>query len=126
MSKKITVDKLGSEIDKILAEYGDYIETNLDLITKKIGQKGAAAVRNEARDKFGGTGKYASGWTATTVKYPHYTSVVIHNKNVPGLPHLLEHGHAMQNGGRVEGRPHIEPVESELLNEYMIKVINII
>ena len=91
---RITPDRLGAEIGKILEEYGDDVEGNLDVITKKVAQKGRSALRNESKANFGGTGKYAQGWMVTPVKYPHYTSVVIHNK-LAGLPHLLEHGHAL-------------------------------
>ena len=38
----------------------------------------------------------------------------LYNAKVPGLPHLLEHGHAKRGGGRVSGRVHIAPVEEEL------------
>jgi len=122
-SKKITADRLGDEIQKILQQYGEEIEGDLDLITKKVAQKGATALRNESKANFKGTGEYASGWSATTVKYPHYTSAVIHNKKVPGLPHLLEHGHALRSGGRVKGRIHIEPVETNLIVEYEREVL---
>lgn len=122
-SKKITADRLGQEIQNILEKYGDDIEADLDFITKKIAQKGATALRNESKASFNGTGKYASGWSATTVKHPHYISAVIHNKKVPGLPHLLEHGHALRSGGRVQGRIHIEPVETNLIQEYEREVI---
>lgn len=129
-NRVIRVDQLGETIDEILKEYGDEVEKNIDEVTKKIGQKGAAAVRTSARSTFGGSGKYAKGWTATTQKMPHYTSVVIHNKAVPGLPHLLEHGHALVMGGRklgeVSGREHIAPVESELIEQYQIKVIEVL
>jgi hypothetical protein len=71
--------------------------------------------------------KYASGWTVTPVKYPHYTSVVIHN-TMPGLPHLLEHGHALVRGGRkvgtVDGREHIAPVEEQLVEQYEREVLS--
>lgn len=124
---RITPDRLGAEIGKILEEYGDDVEGNLDVITKKVAQKGRSALRNESKANFGGTGKYAQGWMVTPVKYPHYTSVVIHNK-LAGLPHLLEHGHALVLGGRrvgeVQGREHIAPVEDELIRQYENEVIN--
>lgn len=123
---RITPDRLGAEIGKILEEYGDDVEGNLDVITKKVAQKGRSALRNESKANFGGTGKYAQGWMVTPVKYPHYTSVVIHNK-LAGLPHLLEHGHALVLGGRkvgeVSGREHIAPVEDELIRQYENEVI---
>ena len=116
-TRRIKADQLGTEIDKILKEYGDDVEFFMREVTLKIGRKGATAVKNEARDKFNGD-KYYKGWTASEVKWPHYTSVVIHNKNHYQLAHLLEHGHAKVGGGRVEGRPHIAPVEEELIEEY--------
>ena len=122
-SKRIKADRLGEEIDKIMREYGKEIEGDLDEITKRIGRKGATAVKNEARDKFNGD-KYYKGWTVSTVKWPHYTSVVIHNKSHYQLAHLLEHGHAKVNGGRVEGRAHISPVEDSLIEEYQRLVVS--
>ena len=121
-TKRIKADQLGNEIDKILKEYGDDVEFYMKEVTLKIGRKGATAVKNEAHDKFNGD-KYYKSWTASEVKWPHYTSVVIHNRNHYQLAHLLEHGHAKVGGGRVEGRPHIAPVEEELIEEYRNAVI---
>lgn len=126
---KITPDRLGVEIQKILDEYSGDVENNIDDITRKVANKGRTALRNESKSKFKGTGKYAQGWTVTPVKYPHYISVVIHNK-MPGLPHLLEHGHALIRGGRnvgeVKGREHIAPVEDELTRLYFNEVVKAI
>lgn len=123
---KVTPDKLGAEIDKILAKYGDEVEENIDAIRKKVAQKGAQALRNESKSKFNGT-DYAKGWTVTEVKNPHYTSAVIHNKK-PGLPHLLEYGHVLILGGRtvgrVQGREHIAPVEQKLIEEFENEVVS--
>lgn len=122
-SKKIKADRLGEEIDKIMREYSGNIDSELDEITKRIGRKGATAVKNEAHEKFNGE-KYYKGWTVSTVKWTHYTSVVIHNKDHYQLAHLLEHGHAKVGGGRVEGRAHIAPVEESLIEEYQRLVVN--
>ena len=121
----ITVDKLGEEVEKILSQYGEEVEANLDTIRKKVAQKGATALKNSSMDKFNGT-SYAKSWTVTEEKKPHYTSAIIHNKK-PGLPHLLEHGHALiwggRNLGRVEGREHIAPVEQEITELYVNEVV---
>ena len=124
---KVTPDKLGAEIEKILAKYNDEINENIDAIRKKVAQKGAQVLRNESKAKFGGSGDYAKGWTVTEVKHPNYTSAVIHNKHA-GLPHLLEHGHALVRGGRtvgrVQGREHIAPVEEKLVEEFEKEVVS--
>lgn len=123
---KITPDKLGAEVEKILAQYDDEVEKNIDIIRKKVAQKGKTALKNESDAKFHRSGKYAKGWTVTEEKMPHYTSAIIHNKN-PRLPHLLEHGHALVAGGRnvgkVDGKIHIAPVEEQITNLYVNEVV---
>lgn len=121
MAKKVTFDNLQSEIDKILQKYADDVQTNIDIITRKIGQKGAQAIRNEAKGKFSGD-KYATGWGTTVEKNRLYTTVYIHNKKQAGLAHLLEHGHVKANGtgryGYWDGRTHIAPIETQLVAQY--------
>jgi hypothetical protein len=125
---KVTIANFDKEIEKILSEYGDEVSENLDQITKRIGQKGAQMLRNESKSAFPvptshrkSTGKYAAGWTAKTERNRLYTTVTIYNRT-PGLPHLLEHGHAVVAGGRTvgafSGKTHIAPVEEKLINEY--------
>lgn len=122
---KVTLDNFDREVAKILNDYGDEISQNIDIITQKIGQKGAKLLREQSKGSFGGTGKYASGWTAKTEKGRLYTTVTIYNRT-PGLPHLLEHGHAVVAGGRVaghySGKTHIAPVETKLVQEYKREV----
>lgn len=121
MGKKVTLDNFDNEIKKILDAYGDDVSENLDVITRQVGQKGTQMLRNESRSAFNRTGKYASGWTSKTKKNRLYTSVIIYNRT-PGLPHLLEHGHAVVAGGRVagqySGKTHIAPVENKLVKDY--------
>ena len=127
---RITADRLGPEIQKILDSYGEDIEKHMREINTKIGRKGATAVKNASLEKFNGTGEYAKGWTVTTDKKPHYVSTVIYNSKKGCLTHLLEHGHALVKGGRkigdVDGRPHIGPVEEEIIRQYEIEVLSIL
>ena len=71
-------------------------------------------MKSGAAAKFGGTGKYAEGWTSRFETERFSAQGIIYNKDVPGLPHLLEHGHAKRGGGRVPGREHVAPVEQIL------------
>ena len=127
MAQKVTVDNLPAEISKILDEYAGDLQDNMDIITKRIGQKGVKAVRNSAKSTFDGK-TYASGWTSKTYKNRLSTTVVIYNKKQAGLAHLLEHGHVKANGtgryGQWEGRSHILPVEKQLVAEYESEVLN--
>lgn len=127
MAKKVTIDSFDKEIEKILSEYGDEVSKNLDSITKQIGQKGAQLLRNESKSSFGGTGKYARGWTYQVQEGRLYTKVTIYNRT-PGLPHLLEYGHAVILGGRVygdySGKVHIQPVEEKVVKEYEREVVS--
>lgn len=116
MATKVTIDNLDKEIEKILNQYGDEVFTNMDIITKKVGQAGVKALNASAKSTFEGK-KYSRSWTSTVEHGRLYSTVILHSK-MAGLPHLLEHGHAKVNGGRVQGRAHIQPVEEKLVKEY--------
>lgn len=123
MAKSLQPDKLAKEIDKILEKYGDDVKANVAEITKEFAKKGAKAVSASAKQNFGGSGKYAAGWTSRFESGRVSAQGTIYNKDTPGLPHLLENGHAKRGGGRVSGRPHISPVEEQLVKEYTEAVV---
>lgn len=122
---KATIDTLDDEIKKILDDYGDEVSLHMTEITKQITRKGVEALKNSSKSTFGTTRrrkrKYANTWTSKTEIGRLYTKGTIYNSQ-PGLPHLLEHGHAIRNGGRasgtVPGREHIKPVEEKLIKMY--------
>ena len=122
MAKGITIDKLSTEVDKILEKYGNDVQENLGNIVKDITKKGARTLQGESSSAFGGTGKYASGWTSQAETGRLSAQGTIYNGKLPGLPHLLEHGHANRGGGRTPGRVHIAPVEEKLIKEFESKV----
>lgn len=122
---KVTLNNLDREINKILNEYAGEVERNLEAIVTKIGKTGAQALKNESLKKFKNSKKhkkrYGQTWTYKANKQRLYTVVTIYNR-MPGLPHLLEYGHALVAGGRrmgtVEGKEHIAPVEQRLIQEF--------
>lgn len=123
---RIRPEQLEGEIEKILSEFNGEIEDNLEIITAQVAKKGVQALKTKAKETFNGN-RYWKSWTSTKEKYKHYVSVVIHSK-MPGMPHLLEHGHALVLGGRkvgrVDGRDHIATVEEELIKNYEEEVIS--
>lgn len=123
---KTTIDKLDSAVQKILDDYAKGILTSMDEVATKIGTKAAAAVKANARASFGGSGKYAGGWTKQVEKTRLGITVTVYNKAAPGLAHLLENGHAKTGGGRVAGKAHIAPVETEVVKEYQEKIENVV
>ena len=113
----IYVDPSGFSIamNKILDKYGDDVKEVTDRLVKRAGK--------EARDKLQQTspkksGIYAKSWATAEFESSALGAwVTVYNKKKPGLAHLLEHGHALRNGGRTKAIPHIKPVEEEVKQE---------
>jgi len=112
---------------KEMIKYTTGVEEEILEATEKL-VKAAAKELNVASKEFKDTGasKYESGWAAKDMSVRHRARYVIHNKNAPGLAHLLERGHAKSNGGRVDGKIHIQPIEEQLTKDYEEAVKNII
>ena len=115
---KSTVDTLAADVMAILEEYQGEVEKLNAKTVKEIAKKGKEALKS-ASGGFGGTGKYAGGWSMQ-VEEPSrlQAKATLYNARLPGLPHLLEYGHAKVNGGRTAGRTHIKPVEDELIKAF--------
>lgn len=120
--QKMTAETLGPKIKEILEEYADNVDATVAEVTKAVVNAGVQALRNDSRNTFKDVklpkGRYGAGWDKWVKVNRHGASAVIYNRKYPGLPHLLEYGHAMRTGGRVQGRPHIKPVEEKLINEF--------
>ena len=128
MPKKTPIDKLADAVSDILSEYGDDVQGTLDIITKRMGSKGVSALKQQSRAKLKvqANSKYVNGWKYEFRKVKRYAKTTIFNEHY-SLPHLLEHGHALRGGGRsgfVEGREHIAPVETKVIEQFERELIN--
>ena len=121
-SQRVPADQLSEAVNKVLEKYGDDVKDNVNEIVKDITKQGVKTLKSQARSAVGGTGKYAAGWTSQTETGRTSAQGTIYNGRLPGLPHLLEHGHANRGGGRTAGRVHIAPVEDALVKEFEQKV----
>ncbi len=119
MAKKTPVDRLSAEISRTLSEYGDEVAASMNAIVRKVAQSGAKALRTESKQKFPhGSGAYAKGWRSKVDTNKRTAQGTIYNEDLPGLPHLLEHGHANRGGGRTPGRVHIKTIEDEIIKDF--------
>ncbi len=117
-----SIDNMADEIMKGLTEYSELADTAM----KKAVRKTANSVKKEISENAPkDTGRYAKSWTAKKTKENSHTlEMTVHSKNRYQIAHLLEHGHAKRNGGRVPGKPHIAPAEengAELLQTLIRK-----
>jgi hypothetical protein len=106
-----SIDNMANEIMKGLTEYADLADTEM----KKAVRKTATTVKKEIMENAPvKSGAYKKSWTASKVsENSHELQMTVHSKNRYQIAHLLEKGHAKQNGGRVSARPHIAPAEEK-------------
>ena len=128
MAKAITVDRLGEEIAKILDEYASDITGNVEEATRRVTKMGVKTVKSESLRSFKDVnldkGRYGTGWTSQIETGRFSAQGTIYNYKYPGLPHLLEYGHANRNGGRTPGHVHIAPVEEKINADFERKIEN--
>ncbi len=113
--KKIKPEQLSDEIMKMLDEYKDAADRDVESSVQTVSKTTKQMIRAASPRRHGGYGK---GWSVKREQNNRGKhSVVIYNRKKPGLTHLLEKGHAKRGGGRVAGREHIAPAESYAIKE---------
>ncbi|MDE5936198.1 MAG: HK97 gp10 family phage protein [Ruminococcus sp.] len=104
-----SIDDMADEIMKGLTEYSELADSAM----KKAVRKTATSVKNEiSANAPVKSGRYKKSWTTKkTTENSHSLEMTVHSKDRYQIAHLLEHGHAKRNGGRVAAIPHIAPAE---------------
>ena len=120
-----SIDDLASEVMSELSEYAELADSAM----KKAVRKTATAVKKEiSTNAPKKSGRYKESWTAKKTKENSHTlEMTVHSKDRYQIAHLLEHGHAMRGGGRVDAIPHIAPAEEhgeELLTNLIKKELS--
>lgn len=104
--------KVSDLAQAVAQELADYSQDLTDGVKKEVKQVAKDVVTELKQTSPRNSGDYAKGWKSR-VEYesPEDIRVRVYNSKKPQLTHLLENGHAKQNGGRVNGIPHIGPAE---------------
>ena len=116
-----SIDDMADEIMKGLTEYAELADSAMKTAVRKTAKTVKEEISANAPKR---TGRYAKSWaTKKTKENSHSLEMTVHSKDRYQIAHLLEHGHAKRNGGRVAARPHIESAEQhgEELLESLIK-----
>lgn len=117
----ISVDNLAQAVMEGLEEYADLAADNMKAAVKKSAKTVKNEISSNAPKK---TGAYAKSWTTKTTKETAGSlEITVHSKNKYQLAHLLEHGHAKRNGGRVAAQVHIAPAEQTGIRELENEIV---
>lgn len=110
----VDLDDFGAELSAILGRLDDAVEDEI----KPAVTKGAQTARKEWSAKAPKkTGAYAESISYTVRGSGSDVTAEVGSKTLPGLPHLLEKGHAKVGGGRVNGIEHIAPAAQSAFEE---------
>ncbi len=120
----IDINNLADEVILALEEYTEEVTEQVKEAVTDAGKHALKVVKDKSPED---SGDYKKGWKVTTAyDGPRDRRVVLHNKKKPQLTHILENGHEKQNGGRVEGTPHISAAEKEAVDMFEKRVEEIL
>lgn len=109
------INNISQEIQRQLQYYArdvaEKVEQAKEDVTKVLKQD----VQNDSPER---RPSYKKGWRIKKTPKKH----ILHNKTDYQLTHLLEHGHALRNGDRFNGKPHIRPNEEKAVREYLQQI----
>lgn len=125
---EVRVGDFSKAFGKELIKYTKYVEESIAETTEELAKNAVKELKAASKENFEERSDrtYHKGWGVSNESVRHRSRMIIHHKTKPGLPHLLEHGHAQVGGGRVAGRVHIKPIEDKLIQDYEENVIAII
>ena len=106
---RVKVDGLADAVQLELQNYSEEVKEGMTKAFKEIAAQCVKKLRQTSPKR---GGDYAKSWKRKMTVSPSVISATVYSKKpYQNLTHLLEHGHAKAGGGRVEGIPHIGPVQ---------------
>lgn len=122
--QRIRAANLENTLKDILAEYEtEIVNSAIEAAVKEVAKESAKQLKKGGSYHDTGASGYTKGWKAETKKKSRVGyEATVYNSKAPGLAHLLEFGHAKQNGGRTRAYPHIAPVNDAVADKLIEKI----
>ena len=109
MGRRISIEAMA---DTVMEYLNDYADVSAEGMKKAVRKAGNTVKKEISANAPKGTGAYAKSWSVKNTKETaNALEVTVYSRNKYQLAHLLVHGHAKRNGGRVAGKSHIAPAE---------------
>jgi len=116
--------QLSREIMKNLDVFTREVIDGMNEVGEQVTQKAVRTLRDRSPVR---TKEYRKGWTVKKLSFINAPArFTIHNRHRYRLTHLLEFGHANRDGTRTKARPHVGPVEQQVIEEYLNGVEQVI
>lgn len=109
------INNLSDEIANQVKIYTKQVKEEIEAAKEDVSKELVSELKRDSPEK---TGSYKKGWKIKKEK----KSNKIHNKTDYQLTHLLEHGHAKKDGGRVQAKIHIAPNEEKAVREFLDRI----
>ena len=120
MNQNVSIDNMDDVIMKELEKYANLATDDMKDAVKDTANSVKKDIESSAPVL---TGRYKKSWRIKKIREnANSLDVLVHSSNRYQLTHLLEFGHAKRGGGRVAGKPHIEPA-AEKGEQDLIKAI---
>ena len=120
MSQNVSIDDMDDVIMNELEKYANLATDDMKDAVKDTANSVKKDIESSAPVL---TGRYKKSWRIKKIREnANSLDVLVHSSNRYQLTHLLEFGHAKRGGGRVAGKPHIEPA-AEKGEQDLIKAI---
>lgn len=99
-------------VNGILSDYAEDVREAVDEATTETAADAVKKLKTNSMPFKDNT--YSKGWTKKITRNRLYSQATVYNRTEGRLTHLLEHGHALRNGGRARAFPHIAPVNDQV------------
>lgn len=125
MSKgRVGVSNFSHYTAELIRKYGDTVYDALEESINEVAKEAASKLKNDQMPFDTKTGGYQKDWTWQKVKSRLFVNAIVYNKKHYQLSHLLEYGHAKQNGGRTRAFEHIAPVDAWARTEIIDRMLD--